>query len=277
MQYNSMTCTAQNIHVINGLLARMYSFLQFHSGIRDISKSVTLPKMPKKGRGIEVWTDNELETITAALPTAPRIRFLTVLLMSTGCRISELLGLKYSDIGDHVLSINKQLVKYTDLTGSGRKGWYDVAPPKSEDSCREIPLSDYVMDELRLHRKWHLGQMEKHGFRTDFIFTTRTGHFIDKRSETITFRRFYERIGVPYRSFHVYRHTFGTNLCKKGVPIQIASELLGHSSISITAKYYVNVNEQQKIDAVNLLVPQCARHSSNDSVSPSPTASITQG
>lgn len=58
---------------------------------------------------------------------------------------------------------------------------------------------------------------------------------------------------VPYRKFHVYRHTFGTMLCDNGVPIQVASSLLGHADISITAKYYVNIGLEQKQDAMELL------------------------
>ena len=50
-----------------------------------------------------------------------------------------------------------------------------------------------------------------------------------------------------------YRHTFGTNLCRQGVPIQTASKLLGHDDISTTAKYYVNVSADEKARAIETL------------------------
>ena len=66
--------------------------------------------------------------------------------------------------------------------------------------------------------------------------------------------RYYDRIGIEHKGFHTYRHTFGTNLCRNGIPIQTASALLGHEDISVTAKYYVNVGLDQKQEAVDSLV-----------------------
>ena len=68
------------------------------------------------------------------------------------------------------------------------------------------------------------------------------------------------RHGVEEKNIHAYRHTFGTNLCRQGVPIQTASKLLGHDDISTTAKYYVNVSDEEKARAieklaVNLAIP----------------------
>jgi site-specific recombinase XerD len=48
---------------------------------------------------------------------------------------------------------------------------------------------------------------------------------------------------------HTYRHTYASNLCRFGVPIQTASALLGHDSIETTARFYVNVAEESKKEA----------------------------
>ena len=45
----------------------------------------------------------------------------------------------------------------------------------------------------------------------------------------------------------------GTNLCRKGISLQTAYKLMGHSDISITAKYYVDVLADEKQRAVYLL------------------------
>jgi integrase/recombinase XerD len=47
------------------------------------------------------------------------------------------------------------------------------------------------------------------------------------------------RMGVPVTEFtpHRLRHSFGTNLCAAGVPIQVVSKLMGHSSLAITQRY----------------------------------------
>jgi integrase len=52
---------------------------------------------------------------------------------------------------------------------------------------------------------------------------------------------------------HTYRHTFGTNLYRKGVPLKTASDLLGHSDISTTAKYYIGTRDEEKRKAIEML------------------------
>jgi integrase len=156
-------------------------------------------------------------------------------------------------VKNKTVTIDKQLKKLKDPKNPGKQAYYMLASTKSEESIRMIPLNSYVINEFWIHKKWHAEQQCTMGYQTDFIFTTQSGHHIDKRCESVTFRRFYKRIGVPYRRFHVYRHTFGTNLCKRGVPIQVTSKLLGHASIEVTSKYYVHVDEKQKIEAIEKL------------------------
>lgn len=64
----------------------------------------------------------------------------------------------------------------------------------------------------------------------------------------------YKKIGVPDHTFHSFRHTFATNLCRAGVPLEQCSKLLGHSSPTVTAKYYVNVSLDDKFSAVEKIV-----------------------
>jgi len=114
-------------------------------------------------------------------------------------------------------------------------------------------LNDTVLAELRLHHIRHLEQMMKRGYRTDCVFTTASGGFMDQRNVSRSLERLYAKLGVEKKSVHTYRFTFATKLCAMGVPIQTASALLGHSSISVTAKYYVNINIDEKLDAANRL------------------------
>jgi integrase len=44
-------------------------------------------------------------------------------------------------------------------------------------------------------------------------------------------------------SFHAFRHSFGTNLAKDGVPIHVIQSLMGHSSLAITGRYLHFVDE----------------------------------
>ena len=132
---------------------------------------------------------------------------------------------------------------------SDDQGLFEVA-----SVYRTIPCNEIVREELKRHRKWHLKEMKENGYESDFIFTTKTGGLCDQRNISRACNRYYDRIGVEQKGFHTYRHTFGTNLCRNGIPIQTASVLLGHEDISVTAKYYVNVGLDQRQAAVDSLV-----------------------
>lgn len=207
---------------------------------------------------IVVWEDEEIETILNNFDKADtrfRLRFLIVLGYSTGCRISELLALKYSDITDDGIRIYKQVINRPTFQ-QGKRTTYtlDLDPPKSKSSYRTIPVNADVKREMKRHIKWHKNDMDENGYETEFIFTTDSGGLYDSRNVARGCDRYYERIGVEHKGFHTYRHTFGTNLCRNGIPIQTASALLGHEDISVTAKYYVNVGSDQKQQAVDSLV-----------------------
>ena len=58
---------------------------------------------------------------------------------------------------------------------------------------------------------------------------------------------------IESKGWHAFRHTYGSDLAAAGVPIQEVCKLMGHSDISVTSKYYVNVTSDQKRKAANML------------------------
>ena len=173
--------------------------------------------------------------------------------LNTGLRVSELLGLKYSDIEKDVLHVRRQLkyvAQYEDGKLTGRT--FQLISPKY-NSVRDVPLNKSAKVALPEHTYRHKEEMLRLGYRTDFIFTTNSGGFIDRRNLARSLERLYSRIGIEAKSIHTYRHTFASKLCEQGVPIQTASKLLGHSSINVTAKYYVNISHNEKLKAVEKL------------------------
>lgn len=260
--YNSLEAPLSAIKSINKLMKKFYVYLEHEGYARNITSSLVVPKAPKtiddEEEVIVTWTDEEIKKIMSGFDAADsrsRIRFLIILGYHTGARISELLAVRYSDISDSGMKISKQVISRATFN-RGEKTSYtlDLDTPKSKSSYRTIPLNRIVREELKRHRKWHLKEMKENGYESDYIFTTKTGGFCDQRNISRACNRYYERIGVEQKGFHTYRHTFGTNLCRNGIPIQTTSVLLGHEDISVTAKYYVNVGLDQKQAAVDSLV-----------------------
>ena len=133
---------------------------------------LTLPRAKvdkeKEIAGPVVWTDEEIDLIMNNFDKADyrfRLKFLIILAYNTGCRIGELLGIKYSDIQDDVLTVNRQII-HRPVFKDGKQDGYDlsVAPLKTPSSYRRIPLNSIVIRELQKHQKWHQKEMQTNSY-----------------------------------------------------------------------------------------------------------------
>ena len=90
--------------------------------------------------------------------------------------------------------------------------------------------------------------MLRNGYRTNYVFTSDTGRLLDKGNLRVAWIRHLKKAGVEYKKFHACRSTYCTTLCKKGVSLETASRLMGHSDVNITAEFYrfVSSTEMQK-------------------------------
>lgn len=234
------------------LMRKFYKYIEIENLGRDVTHSLTIPKEKSNqaNEEITVWTDAEIRTILNGFDKADsrfRHRFLLVLAYYTGCRKSELLALTYDDITADGVRITKTLADCTDGIKNGKMvSRLDVTDPKTASSVRTVPIDPIVLDELHIHREKHLEEMLRNRYKTDFIFTTDSGEHFDPKNLDRALARYYRRIGVEPKPMHTYRHTYGSNLCKSGIPIETASALMGHSDISTTAQYYVHVSEDAK-------------------------------
>lgn len=226
------------------LLKRFFRYAEINGICRDITASVELPK-PKKAdiNIIDVWEDEEIKKLLSVMDPH-RLRLLVVLAVNTGARFSELLALTYKDITNGVMVINKQ------VTEAGEDKGIEISKVKSRTSNRSVPLPDPVVEEIKKHKKQHKKEMRENGYSTDNIFTTNTGNYYYRRSVLHALDRIYKRHGIKKHTFHAFRHTFGTNLSRLGVPIEETASLMGHADISITAKYYIEISANRKKSAL---------------------------
>ena len=235
-------------------LKRLYKYLEGQFIARDITKGLVAPKVEHKAKDQEIITYSE-EELKAFLdktssPEDKRLRLLIVLAIHTGARIGELTALTYDDFKDGQVYINKSLKEINPIKGSGEKTKAIISETKTKTSIRTNPYGEFVQKEINKHRQWHLAEMMENSYRTNQVFTTSSGQLYFISSLRTALARLCKRISVQNKGWHCFRRTFGTKLANSGAPIQTVSKLMGHDSITVTAKYYVGINEEEKKNAV---------------------------
>lgn len=143
---------------------------------------------------------------------------------STGIRVSELVGLNWSDI-DFQLGIVRVL-------GKGSK---ERIVPIGEVALRA--LRDYGAEQ---EKKWSWAAKGERA-----VFLNRRGGRITTRSVGRIVEKYIRATGIPVRlGPHGLRHTFATHLLNSGADLRVIQELLGHASLSTTQRYtHVNLDQ----------------------------------
>ncbi|WP_424687352.1 MAG: tyrosine-type recombinase/integrase [Halarcobacter ebronensis] len=155
----------------------------------------------------------------------PEIRNIFAFLL-TGRRISEVLGLRYSDI-----NFETNVFK---IPSSRAKGKKDLV----------YNLDSYLLDAIKR-------QASATGV-TDMTIDKRIFTYT-KETPRIHFQSLLEALGIKKLRLHDIRHMLGSTLVQHGVPIADISVMLGHSSIAITEERYANKTKDQATRATNAL------------------------
>lgn len=196
---------------------------------------------------------------------------LFIVLLGTGCRIGEALGLRWEDIDfdKKCISITHSLRHLT--LDTGKVGFY-ISTPKTEAGNRVIPMMKQVEQAflkekqnqiLRNSGNRYYKPPQVDGY-TDFVFTDfrRKGgllhsDFVNKvlkqiiedyngQEETKSVAEGRPPAFLPYITCHHFRHTFCTRFCENETNLKVIQEVMGHSDISITMNKYVEATEEVK-------------------------------
>jgi integrase len=183
------------------------------------------------GREIRAMTRVELAEVLGRIPEDSRLLF--ELLAHTGLRISEAIGLTWADV--EFGESPRLLVRRQDCRG-------EIGPLKSEQSCRDIPLSPGMARRLGAER----------GSRADSdrVFTSPQGFplaYGNIRRRVLV--PAVEAAGHPWVTFHTFRHTCASLLFEAGRDVKQVAEWLGHADAGFTLKVYVHLMDAGVGDA----------------------------
>ncbi|HOV64562.1 MAG TPA: tyrosine recombinase XerC [Spirochaetia bacterium] len=149
---------------------------------------------------------------------AARDRLIFELLYSTGCRVSECVGINLFDV-----NVKKACIR---VLGKGGKE-------------RFVFLGDKALLALTVYLPERLGRAAQgdRDAQAALILNTR-GRRITVRGVACIIEEYMEKSGIKKRvSPHTFRHSFATHLLEHGADIRVVQELLGHAKLSTTQVY----------------------------------------
>ncbi len=201
------------------------------------------PKMVRpEGRTL---TQEQAQSLLAGL-RGHRHESLYLVMLSTGMRRGEALGLKWDDVN---LDAGVARIKRNLKREGGR---LVTADTKTLKSRRAINLPSPVIEALLENRELQEKERAALGaawIATDFVFTTSIGTPIDPRNLYREFSQICERAGLGHWHPHELRHSAASLMLASGVKLQVVSEVLGHSSIRMTADVYGHILDPDREQA----------------------------
>ena len=209
-------------------LKRFYGYLLREGRIRaDPTLRIDAPKLPRSLP--KSLTEGEVELLLAApdtaIPLGLRDRAMLETLYASGLRVSELVGVKLSQVSQDMGVVR--------IMGKGAK---ERLVPLGEEALAWILR--YVRDTRPLLLD---------GRMSDALFVTGRGGAMTRQAFWHLLKRYALRAGISTSiSPHTLRHAFATHLLNHGADLRVVQLLLGHADISTTQIYTHVARERLK-------------------------------
>lgn len=201
-----------------GCIVRFFHWLYIEEFIdRDPGARVEKIKVPKRRK--QEFSELEVEKLRSAASNAKETLIIE-LLLSTGCRVSELVSLNFSDYDQENDSI--------EVIGKGNKQRTLYFNAKAK-----LALNHYLKEAPHITGPLFYGQTREKEMTTAGVQKL--------------VKRLGERAGVLNVHPHRFRRTAATLARRHGMPIELVSRFLGHENIETTMAYSMINDDEVKI------------------------------
>lgn len=190
----------------------------------------------------DVLTDEDItrvqSTFDLSLPDQYRNYVIVEVLYGCGLRVSELVGLRLSNIYEQE--------QYLQVIGKGDKQrWVPINP-------RALDLMLTYIHNVRSHLPIQPGEER-------YVFLNRRGRHLSRQMVFIFLKQAVADAGLKKKiSPHSLRHSFATELVENGADLRAVQEMLGHESIS-TTEIYTHLSRETLRDTISTYHPHYAR------------------
>ena len=231
----------------------------------EIKKSHNWEK--QKRRALTIEQQNAFMSFCAQSSQYKHWLQLFVVMLGTGCRVGEIVGLRWEDCDfeNNLISINHNLIYRQQDSG---KCEFHVTTPKTTAGVRIIPMLHAVkqalMELYEIQKRTGFNATEIDGY-TGFIFMNRFGYVMSPHCINRAIERIYRDyniqevekakqeqrrpILIPHFTAHNLRHTFCTRFCENETNIKVIQEIMGHSNISTTMDIYNEATMEKKVES----------------------------
>ena len=217
------------------ILTVLAAILDFGSQRRGggTGPKIDMPRLPRKEMRVLSLREQRLfmDYLTREMDEC---RFAVALALLTGMRIGEICALRWENISIEEGTVRVCATVQRVAAEGGTK--LLLGSPKSEASQRTIPLSDRALGLCRAMCP---------GDGRAFVLTG-TERCMEPRTLQYRMKKYTEDCGLYGVHFHTLRHTFATRCVESGFELKSLSEVLGHSSTSITLNRYVHSSMEMK-------------------------------
>jgi integrase/recombinase XerD len=204
------------------------------------SDPTALLESPKIGRKLpDVLSMEEIDDlingIDIAKPEGQRNKAMLETLYSCGLRVSELVGLKITN-----LFFEQGFIK---VEGKAEKE-------------RLVPVSSSAVDEINIYLKGYRKMLNVDKESENILFLNRRGKKLSRVMIFTIIKNLAEKIDLGKRiSPHTFRHSFATHLINGGADLRAVQEMLGHESI-LTTEIYTHLDRDYLKSTINQFHPR---------------------
>jgi integrase len=159
--------------------------------------------------------------------------------LACGLRQGEVLGLHWQDV-----DLEKGCVVVSQALQRQRGAGLVFTETKTDRSRRAIALPSPLVAALKEHRVRQLEERlaaGSHWRDMGLVFSSSVGTPLEPRNLFRNFKALLKKARLPDVRFHDLRHSAASLMLAQGVPLRVVMEVLGHSSISLTANTYSHV------------------------------------
>jgi integrase len=190
------------------------------------------------------WNQSEMNQVLKAVISNSKLDCFLHLMMHTGMRPGEVLGLRWQDIDDanSLLSVTGTLKQARRITPSGQ-GVVRIErnEPKTFASRRPITISPELLQALDRQKMYEsVARMTagQNWVESGFVITSQVGTPVSLSNIRKAYIKFLSENTIRYIRLHDIRHSVATLSLGLGIPIEQVSQVLGHTRIETTKSIY---------------------------------------